>query len=96
MVETSPLAFRQNPGEMLSRVRYGRDSIVINQDGKPVAALVNVRLFEQNRRMQARFDALCRRIDVGFAAIDEKSGLAEMAAAVELVTAKARSEAKRR
>lgn len=96
IVETSPVAFRQNLGEMLSRVLYGRDSIVINQDGKPVAALVDARLFEQIRRMQARFDALCRRIDVGFAAIDEKSGLAEIAAAVELVRAKARLKAKRR
>jgi PHD/YefM family antitoxin component YafN of YafNO toxin-antitoxin module len=34
------------------------DSIVIKRDGKPVAALVDARLFERIRRLQARFDAV--------------------------------------
>ena len=59
--ETSAVAFRQNLGEMLNQVQYRRDSIVINKDGKPVAALVDARLFERIRRMQGRFDDLCRR-----------------------------------
>jgi hypothetical protein len=46
-------------------VQYRQDSVVINKDGKPVAALVDARLFERIRCMQARFDALCHRIEVG-------------------------------
>jgi prevent-host-death family protein len=38
--ETSAVAFRQNLGEMLNRVQYRHDSILIKRDGKPVAALV--------------------------------------------------------
>ena len=55
--ETNAVAFRQNLGEMLNQVQYRHDSILIRKDGKPVAALVDARLFERIRRMQARFDA---------------------------------------
>ncbi len=80
--ETSAVAFRQNLGEMLNQVQYRHDSIVINKDGKPVAALVDARLFARIRRMQARFDALCQRIEAGFADTPEAEGLAEIDAAV--------------
>ena len=52
--------FRQNLGEMQSnrRLQYRNDSIVINKDGKPVAALVDAELFARIRRMRDRFDAL--------------------------------------
>jgi len=76
------VAFRQNLGEMLNQVQYRRDSIVINRDGKPVAALVDARLFERIRRMQARFDALFQRIEAGYAVVQEAEGLAEIDAAV--------------
>ena len=80
--ETSAVSFRQNLGEMLNQVQYRHDSIVINKDGKPVAALVDARLFARIRRMQARFDALCERIERGFADTPEAEGLAEIDAAV--------------
>lgn len=31
---------------MLNQVQYRHDSVVINKDGKPVAALVDARLFD--------------------------------------------------
>jgi prevent-host-death family protein len=80
--ETSAVAFRQNLGEMLNQVQYRHDSIVINKDGKPVAALIDARLFARIRRMQARFDALCQRIEAGYAETPEAEGLAEIDAAV--------------
>lgn len=80
--ETSAVAFRQNLGEMLNQVQYRHDSIVINKDGKPVAALVDARLFARIRRMQARFDALCQRIEAGYAETPEAEGLAEIDAAM--------------
>ena len=46
ITETSAVTFRQNLGEMLNRVQYRHDSVIINKDGKPVAALVDARLFE--------------------------------------------------
>jgi prevent-host-death family protein len=96
ITETSAVSFRQNLGEMLNQVQYRHDSVVINKDGKPVAALVDARLFERIRRMQARFDALCQRIESGFANIPEADGLAEINAAIDCERALARSSAKKR
>ena len=82
ITETSAVSFRQNLGEMLNQVQYRHDSVVINKDGKPVAALVDARLFARIRRMQDRFDALCQRIEAGFADLPEADGMVEIDAAV--------------
>lgn len=96
ITETSAVSFRQNLGEMLNQVQYRHDSVVINKDGKPVAALVDARLFERIRRMQGRFDALCARIEAGYAMVPEAEGLAEIDAAVEAERASARGSDKPR
>ena len=80
--EASAVSFRQNLGDMLNQVQYRHDSIVIKRDGKPVAALVDARLFERIRRLQARFDGLCERIEAGYAEVPEAEGLAEIDVAV--------------
>jgi prevent-host-death family protein len=90
ITETNAVQFRQNLGEMLSQVQFRHDSIVIKKDGKPVAALVDAALFERIRRMQARFDALCQRIESGFASVPEASGLAEIDAAVTVERSRAK------
>lgn len=82
ITQTSAVNFRQNLGEMLNQVQYRHDSVVINKDGKPVAALVDARLFERIRRMQGRFDALCQKIEGGFATLPEEGGMAEIEAAI--------------
>ena len=94
ITETSAVAFRQNLGMMLNQVQYRHDSVIINKDGKPVAALVDARLFERIRRMQGRFDALCQRIEAGFAEMPEAEGIVEFDAAIELERAQARLTAK--
>ena len=93
ITETSAVNFRQNLGEMLNQVQYRHDSVVINKDGKPVAALVDARLFERIRRMQGRFDALCQRIEAGFSNVPEPQGLAEIDAAMALERGQARASA---
>jgi prevent-host-death family protein len=93
ITETSAVSFRQNLGEMLNHVQYRHDSIVINKDGKPVAALVDARLFERIRRMQARFDALCQRIEAGYANVPEAEGIAEIEAAIAMARERERTQA---
>ena len=83
ITETSAVSFRQNLGDMLNQVHYRSDSIVINKDGKSIAALVDARLFERIRRMQARFDSLSQRLAQGFAATPQDAGMAEIDAAVQ-------------
>ena len=82
ITETSAVNFRQNLGEMLNQVQYRHDSVLIKKDGKPVAALVDAHLFEHIRRMQGRFDALCQRIEAGFATVPEAQGMAEIKDAI--------------
>ena len=82
ITETNAVNFRQNLGEMLNQVQYRHDSVMINKDGKPVAVLIDARLFERIRRMQGRFDALCQRIEAGFSQVPESTGIAEIEAAV--------------
>jgi prevent-host-death family protein len=82
VTEVNAVSFRQNLGEMLNQVQYRSDSIVINKDGKPVAALVDADLFARIRRMQDRFDELSRRIAEAYAEVPMEDGLAEIEAAV--------------
>lgn len=82
ITEVSAVNFRQNLGEMLNQVQYRNDSIVINKDGKPVAALVDADLFARIRRMRDRFDALSDRIADAYADVPVDEGLAEIEAAV--------------
>jgi prevent-host-death family protein len=82
ITETSAVSFRQNLGEMLNQVQYRHDSVIINKDGKPVAALVDAKLFGRIRRMQERFDSLCQRLEEGFSTIPEEEGIAMIDAAI--------------
>ena len=82
ITEVNAVNFRQNLGEMLNQVQYRNDSIVINKDGKPVAALVDAELFARIRRMRDRFDALSDRITEAYAEVPLEDGLAEIDAAV--------------
>ncbi len=85
--EVSAVSFRQNLGEMLNQVQYRNDSIVINKDGKPVAALVDAELFARIRRMRDRFDALTDRIVKAYAEVPLEDGLAEIDAMVAKIRA---------
>ena len=82
VTEVNAVNFRQNLGEMLNQVQYRNDSIVINKDGKPVAALVDAELFARIRRMRDRFDTLSSRIVESYAEVPVEEGLAEIDALV--------------
>ena len=82
ITEVTAVAFRQNLGEMLNQVQYRNDSIVINKDGKPVAALVDADLFARIRRLRDRFDALSARVAGAYADVPAEQGLAEIDAVV--------------
>ena len=85
VTEVNAVTFRQNLGEMLNQVQYRKDSIVINKDGKPVAALVDAELFARIRRMRDRFDELSSRIAEVYADVPQEQGMAEIDAVVSQV-----------
>lgn len=82
MIQTSAVAFRQNLGEMLNQVQYRQDHVLISKDGKPVAALVDMKLYERIRRQRSRFDALSERLASGFAGQPMAQGMEEIEAAI--------------
>lgn len=82
VTEVNAVTFRQNLGEMLNQVQFRNDSIVINKDGKPVAALVDAELFARIRRMRDRFDQLSSRIADAFKDVPPDQGMAEIDAMV--------------
>lgn len=82
ITDVTAVTLRKNLGEMLNRVQYRNDSIVINKDGKSVAALVDAELFARIRRMRERFDALSDRIAQDYADVPAEDGLAEIEEAI--------------
>ncbi|MBI3571622.1 MAG: type II toxin-antitoxin system Phd/YefM family antitoxin [Gammaproteobacteria bacterium] len=59
MIRKAPaMTVRQNLGELLNEVQYRRDSVLITKGGKPVAALVDVDLFEKIRLLDKEFERL--------------------------------------
>jgi prevent-host-death family protein len=82
ITEVSAVKFRQNLGEMLNQVQYGNRTILINKDGKAVAALVDAELFARIRRMRDRFDGLATRIAQAYEGVPAAEGMAEIDQAV--------------
>jgi prevent-host-death family protein len=82
VTEVNAVNFRQNLGEMLNQVQYQKASIVVNKDGKPVAALVDADLFARIRIMRDRFDQLSSRVAEAYAGVPADAGMTEINAAV--------------
>lgn len=82
ITETSAVKFRQNLGEMINQVQYRHDSILIKKDGKPVAALVDARLFSRICKMEQRFEALSSRLEQGFSGVSQEEGMREIENAI--------------
>ena len=82
VTEVNAVNFRQNLGEMLNQVQYRKASIVVNKDGKPVAALVDADLFARIRTIRDRFDQLSRQVAEDYAGVSADVGMAEIDAAV--------------
>ena len=49
---------RQNLGALLNEIQYRQDQVIITKGGKPVAAMVDVELFDKIRLMRSEFERL--------------------------------------
>ncbi len=52
------MTVRQNLGELLNEIQYRQDQVLITKGGKPVAAMVDVALFDKIRLMRNEFERL--------------------------------------
>ena len=89
--KSTAVAARQNFGDLLNQVQYRNDSVLITKDGKPVAALVDVEMFERIRRMREDFLALTDRIGQSYAGVDAGTAEQEIAEAVAYARKSARA-----
>lgn len=80
--ETPAMTVRKNLGELINEVRYRHDRIVITKAGKPVAALIDMDLFERIRKLDDEFAALADDLARAFAEVPEEDGMALVDAAV--------------
>ena len=72
MIRTAPaMTVRNNLGELLNEVQYRGDSVMITKGGKPVAALIDIALFERLRHLDENFTKLRSQFSEAFAQLDE-------------------------
>ncbi len=56
--EATAMTVRQNLGTLLNEIQYRQDQVVITKGGKPVAAMVEIALFDKIRAMHEEFERL--------------------------------------
>jgi len=66
------MTVRQNLGDLLSEVQYRKGKVVITKAGKPVAALIDIALFERIRKLDEEFDRMRHELAEAFADLPEK------------------------
>lgn len=78
VTQASASSFQRSVGEHLDRVARFGDSIVVEDGGQPVAALVDARTYAQICRMRDEFDAAAAKLAASFADVPDQEGVAEI------------------
>jgi prevent-host-death family protein len=81
--EATAMKVRKNLGELLNKVQYRRDSVVVTKGGKPVAALVDIDLFQKIRLLDREFDRLTAELAKAYEGIDPEIATKEIDEAVK-------------
>ena len=87
--EASAMTLRQNLGDLLNEVQYRNGKVLITKAGKPVAALVDIALFERIRKLDEEFDQMAADFAKAFKGRTEKEVDALTGEAVKAVRRKA-------
>jgi prevent-host-death family protein len=89
MIREAPaMTVRQNLGELLNEVQYRGDSVVITKSGKPVAALIDIELFERLRSLDEEYARLRGELAQAFSPVPPEEGMDLIEEAIQ--TARAR------
>jgi prevent-host-death family protein len=73
MIREAPaMTVRQNLGDLLNEVQYRKGKVIITKAGKPVAALVDIALFERIRKLDEEFDRMREELAQAFSDTPEK------------------------
>lgn len=67
MIREAPaMTVRNQLGELLNEVQYRGDSVMITKAGKPVAALIDMELFERLRKLDENFARMRKQFSNAF------------------------------
>jgi prevent-host-death family protein len=84
MIREAPaMTVRQKLGELLNEIQYRGDSVVITKSGKPVAALIDIALFERLRTLDDEYARLRGDLAHAFSKVPPHEGMALIDEAVE-------------
>jgi prevent-host-death family protein len=92
--EAPAMTVRRNLGELLNEVQYRGDSVVITKGGKPVAAIVDIALYERIRRMRDDFDRMLDELAEAGKKMPESQVASLVSEAVEVSRRKVRASRK--
>jgi len=81
--ETPAMTVRKNLGELLNEVQYRHDRVVITKAGKPVAALIDMPLFERIRKLDEEFEQLTHEMAAAFEGMTGDEGTALIDEAID-------------
>ena len=91
MIREAPaMTVRQNLGDLLSEVQYRKGKVIITKAGKPVAALVDIALFERIRKLDEEFERMREELARAFADMSADHAEALVDEAVKEVRARRR------
>lgn len=76
--EVPAMTVRQQFGELLNEVQCRHGSVFITKTGKPVAALIDIPLFEKIRKLKIQFDLLTMELGKAYESVDSSIAKTEI------------------
>lgn len=80
--EATAMTVRQNLGELLNEIQYRQNQVLITKGGKPIAAMVDIALFDKIRLMRDEFDRLTADLAKAYEGESPEAAEGEIAEAV--------------
>ena len=73
MIREAPaMTVRHNLGDLLNEVQYRNGRVVITKAGKPVAAMIDIALFDRIRKLDEDFDRMRAEFAAAFKDMSEQ------------------------
>lgn len=86
MLRKAPaMTVRQNLGELLNEVQFRHNTILITKADKPIAALVDIDLFNRIRLLQKEFDQMTDQLAASYTSVDTDEALNEIGEIIETI-----------
>ena len=83
--DANAMKVRKNLGELLNEIQYRGDSFVVTRAGKPVAAMIDIKLFNKIRLVESEFDRMVIELQSQFSNVPYKELEADLNDALQTI-----------